>query len=263
MQIRSLRMKLIVGLGNPGPDYAKTRHNAGFMALDRLWARRGDPSQPPKGRFSAITQELSLASERCVLIKPTTYMNLSGRPVSEALNFFKLDPAKDLLVLVDDVSLPTGTIRVRAGGGAGGHNGLKDIQRAISTQGYSRVRIGIDACPPMMKLEDYVLGRFTSEQMDLLTPALDKAIAAIEIFVQEGIDAAMNKINGPEPEARPSKPVQPKPASPTPPPSPTKPVASEPRPSPTHTPDSHSRMHPGWLDNPAPNSPPGTDRKGN
>jgi len=192
-------MKLIVGLGNPGNDYQKTRHNAGFMVVDRLWEKRGDPSQAAKGRFAGVTYELNIGAERVLLLKPTTYMNLSGRSVSEALSFFKLDPSRDLLVVVDDVSLPTGTIRVRAGGGAGGHNGLKDIQRALSSQAYARLRIGIDACPPMMKLEDYVLGRFTTEQAALLAPALDRSINAIESFVTDGIDAAMNKFNPAEP----------------------------------------------------------------
>jgi PTH1 family peptidyl-tRNA hydrolase len=201
-------MKLIVGLGNPGPEYEKTRHNAGFMALDRWWARRGDTASVAKSRFSGITRELSLGTERCVLLKPTVYMNLSGRSVAEAVNFFKIDPTKDLLVIVDDVALPTGVVRVRPGGGAGGHNGLRSIQQSISTQAYTRLRIGIDACPPVMALEDYVLGRFTGEQTALLGPAIEKAVEATEVFVLEGAEAAMNKFNGPA-EEKPKPPRKP------------------------------------------------------
>ena len=246
-------MKLIVGLGNPGSEYEKTRHNAGFMALDRLWALRGDQTARPKSRFSGISWELSLGSERCVLLKPTVFMNLSGRSVAEAIGFFKLDPAKELLVIVDDVALPTGTVRIRAGGGAGGHNGLRDIQRALSTQEYPRLRIGVDACPPMMKLEDYVLGRFTAEQQAMLPPALDRAVEAIELFARSGIDAAMNRFNASdEPKGKskePSSGEAPKPS-----------LRSNPRPTGSSDRDeqtdnrnnsnnnvSNKDMHPGWL----------------
>ncbi len=187
-------MKLIVGLGNPGPQYEKTRHNAGFMAVDRL-ARRWASGDPPKGRFSGIAVEAVIKGARCVLLKPTTYMNLSGKSVAEAIGFYKLDPAMDMLVIVDDVALPVGTIRVRASGSAGGHNGLIDIQLKLGTDAYPRLRIGVDACPPMMSLEDYVLGRFTGEQTALLEPALDKAADAAETFVSKGVAAAMNAFN--------------------------------------------------------------------
>ncbi len=187
-------MKLIVGLGNPGSQYEKTRHNAGFMAVDRL-QKRWAPGAIPKGRFSGVCVEASIKSERVLLLKPTTHMNLSGRSVAEAIGFYKIDPAQDLLVIVDDVALPSGAVRLRAGGGAGGHNGLSDIQRALGTDQYPRLRIGVDACPPMMKLEDYVLGRFTSEQMALVEPSLDTAANAAELFAAQGITAAMNKFN--------------------------------------------------------------------
>jgi peptidyl-tRNA hydrolase, PTH1 family len=207
-------MKLIVGLGNPGSQYEKTRHNAGFMAVDRL-QKRWATGTIPKGRFSGVCVEASIKSERVLLLKPTTYMNLSGRSVAEAIGFYKIDPAQDLLVIVDDVALPSGTVRVRASGGPGGHNGLTDIQRALGTDAYPRLRIGVDACPPMMKLEDYVLGRFTPEQAALLEPALDKAADAAEIFAAQGVTAAMNKFNsGPSSGAAPAGPPTP-PSSPT------------------------------------------------
>lgn len=187
-------MKLIVGLGNPGSQYEKTRHNAGFMAVDRL-ARRWASAEIPKGRFSALCVEAPVKGERVLLMKPTTYMNLSGRSVAEAVGFYKLNPSSDLLVLVDDTALPSGAIRLRASGSAGGHNGLADIQQKLGTEVYPRLRIGVDACPPMMKLEDYVLGRFTTEQAALLEPALDKAADATETFIQHGITRAMNTFN--------------------------------------------------------------------
>lgn len=202
-------MKLLVGLGNPGSQYEKTRHNAGFFVIDRL-SKRWGTGELPKGRFSGICQEVAIKGTRCLLLKPTTYMNLSGKAVAEAVNFYKLDPAQDLLVLVDDVALPTGSIRVRASGSAGGHNGLTDIQRALGSENYPRLRIGIDARPAQMKLEDYVLGRFTAEQSALLEPAINKAADASEVFVTDGLTKAMNTYNAAPPPPPPS-PAPPKP----------------------------------------------------
>ena len=145
-----------------------------------------------------------------MLLKPTTYMNLSGRAVAEAIGFYKINVASDLIVIVDDVALPCGTVRVRASGGAGGHNGLSDIQRALGTDQYPRIRVGVDACPPMMALEDYVLGRFTPDQMALAEPALDKAADAAELFALQGVTAAMNKFNASaSPEKTPKPPTPP------------------------------------------------------
>ncbi len=191
-------MKLIVGLGNPGPQYDKTRHNAGFVAVDRVRSRWADAASSAKARFQGVACEVTIGSERCLLLKPTTYMNLSGRSVGEALGFYKADPTSDLLVIVDDVALPVGTVRVRASGGAGGHNGLRDIDRALATQNYPRLRIGVDPCPPMMKLEDYVLGRFTPEQESAFTTSIDRAADAVETFVRDGVSGAMNRFNAGE-----------------------------------------------------------------
>ncbi|MBX3404483.1 MAG: aminoacyl-tRNA hydrolase [Phycisphaeraceae bacterium] len=197
-------MKLIIGLGNPGSAYEKTRHNAGFMAVDRLH-RRHTPAEPWRARFDGLCVEAVIVGERCLLLKPNTYMNLSGRSVAAALNFYKLDPTRDLLVIVDEVALPIGTIRLRAGGGSGGHNGLTDVQRALGTPEYPRLRIGIGPCPPVIALEDYVLGRFTDEQMAALAPAIDRAADATEAFVSSGLAQAMNRFNsGPEPAEKPA-----------------------------------------------------------
>lgn len=200
-------MKLLVGLGNPGTQYEKTRHNAGYMVIDRLLNRHvpGASNATAKGRFDGLTWEASIKGERCLLLKPTTYMNLSGRSVAAAVGFYKLDPKQDLLVITDDVALPCGTIRLRAEGGAGGHNGLTDVERALGTQAYPRCRIGVDASPDYMDQADYVLGRFTPEQEPLITAALDKATDAAEMFVAQGIVPAMNKFNAPPPRPKPPR----------------------------------------------------------
>lgn len=205
-------MKVIVGLGNVGASYAKTRHNAGFMVVDRL-AERHAASATPRSRFSAAVVEFKLPrrgpggggsgvgggeEEQVLLLKPTTMMNLSGRSVAEAVRFYKLDPARDLLVVVDDLYLPCGTIRLRPGGGAAGHNGLADIQRSLGTETYPRLRVGIDPKPPFMDQADYVLGRFTDEQWGRVTGSIDRAADACEVFATRGLDAAMNAFNAPE-----------------------------------------------------------------
>lgn len=148
-------MKLIVGLGNPGPEYARTRHNVGFEAIDRLARRCGGASALPRGRFSALTLEAEIEGERVLLLKPTTFMNRSGRAVAEAIGFFKMNATSDLIVIADDIDLPCGTIRVRGDGGAGGHNGLSDILSALGMPDWSRCRIGIDK-PGVIAQAEYV-----------------------------------------------------------------------------------------------------------
>lgn len=205
-------MKLIVGLGNPGPSYQSTRHNAGFLAVDRL-VRRHAPGAPLRKRFASELAEGSIGEERCLFLKPQGYMNRSGDAVGEALNFYKLSAASDLLVLVDDYALPIGALRLRASGSPGGHNGLADVERALGTPEYPRCRIGIGPIPPEFNdPADYVLGRFTEEQAKALGPALDRAGEATEAFVTRGIAFAMNRFNASEP-ARPKPERKPAPAS--------------------------------------------------
>ena len=187
-------MKLIVGLGNPGPEYERTRHNAGWLALDRL-QRRHAAGVYPRSKFGSMAIEASVFGERCLFVKPTGYMNRSGDPVAQWVRFYKVDPRVDLLVLVDDLALPAGSIRIRSSGGAGGHNGLADIERALGTVEYPRLRIGIDQRPPGADQAGYVLGRFTPEQLVRIEPALEKSADAAETFVREGVDAAMNAFN--------------------------------------------------------------------
>lgn len=187
-------MKLIVGLGNPGLQYERTRHNAGFMAVDRL-AHLHAQGGVPKARFQSVCLEAQIGGEKCLLMKPTTYMNRSGGAVAEAVHFFKLVPASDLLVLVDDVALPVGAIRLRADGSAGGHNGLADIERALGSNQYPRCRIGIGAKPPFMIQADWVLSRFTAEEQPDLDRSVQQAAMAAEHFVSRGIQSAMNAFN--------------------------------------------------------------------
>jgi len=202
-------MKLIVGLGNPGKNYDKTRHNAGFMVVDRLVQRHG-PGSPVKARFSAAVVEAPIGGQPCLLMKPTTYMNRSGQCVADAVRFYKLDPALDMMVFVDDVALPAGAIRIRPGGGAGGHNGLSDIQRLLGVDTYPRCRIGIDPSPEYMDQADYVLGRFTDDQWALVAPAIDRAATAAETFIAKGLDSAMNQFNAPPASSAPPAPPKPR-----------------------------------------------------
>lgn len=187
-------MKLIVGLGNPGVQYERTRHNAGFMALDEL-ARRHAGGAIPKSRFSAVTVEASIGAEKVVLMKPTTFMNLSGRSVGEAVRFFKLEPASDLVVIVDEIALPVGHVRVRDSGGTGGHNGLADIDRALGGAPYPRIRVGVGAVPEGWIKADWVLSRFADEELATVRSSVVEAAQAAECVVKEGLPAAMNKHN--------------------------------------------------------------------
>ncbi|MDX1682060.1 MAG: aminoacyl-tRNA hydrolase [Phycisphaeraceae bacterium] len=188
-------MKLIAGLGNPGAEYVGTRHNTGYMVIDELSQRHGlGGDDAAKSQFQALVHDAHLGGERVTLLKPITFINRSGQSIRQALDFYKLDPAEDLLVIVDDIALPAGEIRLRGNGGAGGHNGLKDIERAVSGQDYPRLRIGIDP-PGRVKQVDYVLGRFTSKQRDQLEPALVRAADAVEAWITDGLDTAMNRFN--------------------------------------------------------------------
>jgi PTH1 family peptidyl-tRNA hydrolase len=186
-------MKLIVGLGNPGTQYDKTRHNVGFVVLDSL-ARRYAPGEVAKSRFHGATVEGVIGDEKVLLLKPLTYMNRSGMAVADAVRFYKLDALRDVLVLVDDLALPCGSIRLRGEGGAGGHNGLIDIQQKLSTQMYARLRIGIDRDASIPQ-SDYVLGRFRPDQLELLEPALNEAVDAAACWATSGLTEAMNRYN--------------------------------------------------------------------
>jgi len=188
-------MKLIVGLGNPGPAYDRTRHNVGFEVVDRLARRHVDPQRSTaKARFSGLLLEAEIGTERVLLLKPTTFMNRSGQCVAEAVRFHKLDPATELLVVVDDLALPCGSIRLRPDGGAGGHNGLADIGEKLGGFQWPRVRIGIDP-PGSIPQADYVLGRFRPDQQIAVEQSLEESVAACACWATEGLEVAMNRFN--------------------------------------------------------------------
>lgn len=206
-------MKLIVGLGNPGREYVGTRHNIGFDVLDALARRLGwigggiggeeDFERLGRNNFEGLTMDgvMSLPSggmEKLLLLKPMTYMNLCGRSIQATLAFHKLAPA-EMMVVLDDVALPVGKLRIRSSGSSGGHNGLRDIERALGTIQYPRLRVGIDAPPPRVPQKDYVLGRFTPEQRKALEPAIGRAAEALVHWIENGISPAMNRFNAEEP----------------------------------------------------------------
>lgn len=187
-------MKLIVGLGNPGNEYQATRHNAGWMVVDRLVARHA-PSERVRARFHSDTIDSQIGGGRVLLIKPTTFMNRSGISVGEAVSFFKIDPTIDLLIVVDETALEVGDIRLRASGGDNGHNGLKDIALRLGTDQYPRLRVGIGSPHPGEVKSSYVLGRFREDERPAVSTMLDRAADACETWARDGIDTAMNRFN--------------------------------------------------------------------
>src|SRR5215216_6900949 len=185
-----LLVKIVVGLGNPGREYAATRHNLGFMVVDEL-ARRLAASER-RNRFRSDLVEVFDGGQKVVLIKPRTYMNLSGSAVREAVNWYK-PPLDDLLVVVDDIDLPFGSMRLRAKGGSGGHNGLKSIIADLGTDSFSRMRIGIGRGPGHATRQ--VLSRFTSEEERVLPSVLEAAADCAQDWARHGIVIAMNRCN--------------------------------------------------------------------
>ncbi len=183
--------KLIVGLGNPGPKYLWTRHNAGFMVLDRLSHRTGIPIT--KKNFSGLSGEGNLLGERVLLLKPQTFMNLSGRSVSEALRFHKLS-FSDLMVIHDDLDIPFGRMKVREGGGHGGHNGLRSLLQELGSAQFVRVRVGIGR-PVHGDAADHVLSNFSPDEMAGLPHLLDGVVEGVEMFLREGLSKAMSLFN--------------------------------------------------------------------
>lgn len=193
-------MKVIVGLGNPGPKYAGTRHNVGFGVIDYLAAAPG--VGPFRSRFQAQVAEASEGGEPVLLVKPETFMNLSGRAVRQAVDFYKL-PLTDLLVVSDDFNLPLGKLRVRAKGSHGGQNGLRDIQQQLGTDEYPRLRIGVGQ-PGPGEAVDHVLSRFKPGERKAVEDAIARAAEAALVWVRQGIEACMNRANGPD-EPKPKK----------------------------------------------------------
>jgi PTH1 family peptidyl-tRNA hydrolase len=193
-------MKLLVGLGNPGQQYLGTRHNVGFELIDLLAMRFGWIRKPEqfdaqsRMKFDGLCLDGSVGDEIVLLLKPLTYMNLSGKAVRSAMDFYQI-AVPDILIVLDDLALPCGKIRMRPGGSSGGHNGLKDIERVLSSDQYPRLRIGIDPTPQYVPGKDYVLGKFTTEQRSRLDPALPRAVDAVMMWIEKGIEPAMSRFN--------------------------------------------------------------------
>lgn len=185
---------LIVGLGNVGDKYEGTRHNVGFRVADELAERAGVPVQRLK--YRALTGQAEIGGARVLLMKPVTFMNLSGEAVRPAADFYKV-PADHILVLSDDVSLPVGKLRIRRGGSAGGHNGLKNIIQHLGTDQFPRVKVGVGEKPhPDYDMADWVLGKFAGEDLKTITQAIQRAGKAAECYIHDGPDQAMNRFNG-------------------------------------------------------------------
>jgi PTH1 family peptidyl-tRNA hydrolase len=185
-------MKIIVGLGNPGRKYERTRHNAGFMAVDELADNLHAGIDQEK--FFALIGKARIDSEQVVLVKPQTYMNESGRAVAAAVRGSYAD-VPDLLVIHDDLDLPSGSVRVKIGGGHGGHNGLRSIIEHLGSAEFVRVRIGIGRPTPDWNTADYVLSPFPAEEREAAAKAVNRAAEAVNVFLKEGPAAAMNKFN--------------------------------------------------------------------
>ena len=187
-------MHIIAGLGNPDKKYEHTRHNTGFEVLDILSDKWGINIDSEK--FRSKTGTGTTQGKRIMLLKPLTYMNLSGEAVSGAVNYLKADPASELIVVYDDIDLPVGKIRVRKEGSAGGHKGMKSIIECLGTESFTRVRIGVGAKPPEWDLADWVLSRFPAEDEDIMKNARQKAAEAIEALLSHDAEYVMSVYNG-------------------------------------------------------------------
>lgn len=186
-------MYIIVGLGNPGKDYANTRHNIGFDVIDKL-AETENISVLEK-KHKAIIGKGYIDGQKVILVKPQTYMNLSGESVREAIDYYKVDEKEELIVISDDISLSPGQIRIRKKGSAGGHNGLKNIIQHLGHDEFQRIKMGVGEKPKGYDLADYVLGHFTAEERKIMDKAAAQAAQAIKMMMQSGADAAMNVYN--------------------------------------------------------------------
>jgi len=192
-------VKLIVGLGNPGPEYAFTPHNAGFLAIDRIAEDRG--AMVVNRRSKALTGKVVIAGEECLLVKPETFMNLSGLAVAPLVKEYGLDPAKDVIVLYDELAFPLGEFRLRPGGSSNGHNGVKSIACALETEDWIRIRIGVGkaSLPDGREIKaggkDYLLAPMRKTELAELDEVLDRVAKAVEVVVGEGIAVAMNQFN--------------------------------------------------------------------
>lgn len=185
---------LIVGLGNPGPEYSRNRHNVGQMVLDELAARISGNFKAHKSRAQVLEGRLGIGGPRLVLAKPSTYMNVSGGPVSALARFYDVEPSR-VVAVHDEIDIPFNTVKLKIGGGEGGHNGLRDISKALATKDYLRVRVGVGRPPGRMDTADYVLRDFAPAEKKELPFLLDDASDAVELLITEGLTAAQQRFH--------------------------------------------------------------------
>lgn len=186
-------MFIIVGLGNPTDRYEGTRHNVGFDIIDTLAEKYNISVTERKSR--AFCGKGIIGSQKVILVKPQTYMNLSGESVRSIVDYYKIDEESELLVIYDDVSLGVGQLRIRKKGSAGGHNGIKNIIAQLGTSVFARIKVGVGEKPKQYDLADYVLGHFSKEEKELMEDGYKRAAEAVELIVQDEIDEAMNRFN--------------------------------------------------------------------
>jgi PTH1 family peptidyl-tRNA hydrolase len=191
-------MKIVAGLGNPGSRYARTRHNVGFEVLAELSKRWQAPS--PKRQFQAEISDARFQNEKVLLVAPQTFMNLSGDALGQAIKFYQV-ALDDVLVICDDMNLPTGKLRFRSQGSAGGQKGLKHIIEVVSSEAIPRLRIGIGRPPGQMIATDYVLSRFRPDEAEDHDEAIQRAADGVEAWIRDGLAAAMNQFNGGDADA--------------------------------------------------------------
>ena len=187
-------MYVIVGLGNPTSKYEKTRHNVGFDVIDKIAAQYNIAVKEMSHK--ALIGKGMINGEKVILVKPMTFMNLSGDSVVEILNYYKMDSATELIVLVDDIALPCGSLRIRRKGSAGGHNGLKSIIERCGTQEFMRIKVGVGEVPEHSDIINHVLGRFSKDDRILVEQSMDRAVEAVACIVDGQLDKAMNNYNG-------------------------------------------------------------------
>lgn len=185
---------LIVGLGNPGTEYKGNRHNVGQMVLDELAGRIGGSFKTHKARAQVLEGRLGIGGPRVVLAKPMSYMNVSGGPVAALANFYGIDP-DHVIAVHDEIDIPFNTVKLKSGGGEGGHNGLRDMSKALSTKDYLRVRVGVGRPPGRMDTADYVLRDFGTAERKELPFLLDEAADAVDVLVRDGLTAAQQKFH--------------------------------------------------------------------
>lgn len=186
-------MYIIVGLGNPGTQYAHTRHNVGFDTIDML--AEANKISMLEAKHKALIGKGFIGGEKVILAKPVTFMNLSGESVRQLVNYYKVDEKDSLIVIYDDISLEPGQIRIRKKGSAGGHNGIKNIIAQLGHDEFMRIKVGVGAKPKGYDLADYVLGHFSKEEASVMEDSFEKAAEAAVVMMLEGVDAAMNKFN--------------------------------------------------------------------